>query len=135
MFIITKTRSGQKNQEKAKISQKYHSIIQRYHYRPAALKKQQTQISKTNLQFTQLNYLTCNLTVHIISNFYLVHSAMKNMYYILMYYLLQLLLCLLYPFFDPCPPELNPQYTLQVFDNFCPILSEFLKWSFYLVKT
>ena len=110
MFIITKTRSGQKNQEKAKISQKYHSIIQRYHYRPAALKKQQTQISKTNLQFTQLNYLTCNLTVHIISNFYLVHSAMKNMYYF-MYYLLQLLLqllfCLLCPFSTP-PTQVKP---------------------------
>jgi len=41
-LIITKTRSGQKNQEKAKISQqKYHSIIQRYHYRPAALNNRQ----------------------------------------------------------------------------------------------
>ena len=50
--------------------------------------------------WTFLDYLTCNLTVHILSNFYLVHSAMKNMYYV-MYYLLQLLLCLLCPFLTP----------------------------------
>jgi len=57
--------------------------------------------------WTSLDYLTCNLTVHILSNFYLVHSAMKNMYYV-MYYLLQLLLCLLCPFSTPHPPKLNP---------------------------
>jgi len=83
---------AKKNLEKAKISQKYHSILQRYHYRPAALtNRHKFQKPICNLSqliilrkfkytiWTSLDYLTCNLTVHILSKFYPVHSAMKKM--------------------------------------------------------